>query len=161
MYHICRILLADCAGKRCMNVQNPSFLVSYLAVVLKVVGCCLCTTQQVAGVEWVVHIPPDAAGGSWQVAYTKLLPLQDSCMEVAQRKDDGPELGLLSTRLQDLLVEVVVSTAQIRAQPLRRLIGQFDGVLEKGDWQPTLQCRRRLSGQEEPVIQQWQHTHLS
>ena len=67
---------------------------SHLNIVLQVVACTLAAAQQVSCIEGVVHVPANAAGGCRQVAHPKLLPLQQSSMEVAQGKDDGAEFSL-------------------------------------------------------------------
>ena len=66
----------------------------YLDIVLQVVAGALTTAEQISCVEGVVHVPANATGCCRQVADTKLLPLQQSSMEVAQRKDDGPVFRL-------------------------------------------------------------------
>ena len=104
---------------------------AHLDVVLQVVVGGLPAAQQVARVEGVVHVPADAAGGARQVAHAKLLALQQRGVEVAQREDDGAELGLLGAGLEDLLAEEVVGAAQVGLEALGRLVGQLDGVLGK------------------------------
>lgn len=74
----------------------------HLDIVLQVVGCTLPAAQKVACIEGVVHVPANAAGGTWQVANTKLLALQQCSMEVAKCKDDGAELSLRVAARQQL-----------------------------------------------------------
>ena len=52
-------------------------------------------------------------------------------MEVGQGKDDGPELSLLGTALQNLLIELAIGSTQVGLEAIRRLIGQLDGILQQ------------------------------
>jgi hypothetical protein len=70
----------------------------HLDVVLQVVAGALSAAQQISSVEGVVHVPADAAGGTWQVSHAKLLALKQSSMEVAQSKHNAPELSLQHSR---------------------------------------------------------------
>lgn len=67
---------------------------TYLDIILQIIAGTLTTAEQVSSVEGVVHVPANATGGCRQVAHTKLLPLQQGSMEVAQGKNDGPVLSL-------------------------------------------------------------------
>mmetsp|Transcript_10302 Transcript_10302/g.22116 ORF Transcript_10302/g.22116 Transcript_10302/m.22116 type:complete len:1096 (-) Transcript_10302:3570-6857(-) len=119
---------------------------------LQVVVGSLAAAQQVARIEGVVHVPANARGGTWQVAHTELLALQQGCMEVAEGEDDGAELSLLGAALKHLLVEQVVRTAQVGLEALWWLVGELDAVLQQGDGQPLLQGRRGLRTQEQPEV---------
>ncbi len=52
-------------------------------------------------------------------------------MEVGQGKDDGPELRLLCTAFQNLLIELSIGTAQIGLEAIGRLVGELNGVLKQ------------------------------
>ena len=62
-------------------------------------------------------------------------------MEVGQGEDDGPELCLLGTALQDLLIELPVSPSQVGLETIGGLICELDGVLEQRYGQGSLQLR--------------------
>ena len=89
--------VASCRLRMHSTVARQDSADSDLDIVFQVVAGALSAAEQVACVEGVVHVPPNAAGGIGQVAHTKLLPFQQRRMEVAQRKDDGPELSLQDT----------------------------------------------------------------
>ena len=61
---------------------------THLDIVLQVIAGTLATAEQISSVEWVVHVPANAAGCCRQVAHTKLLPLQQGSMEVTESKDN-------------------------------------------------------------------------
>ena len=75
-------------AERCKNCCT------HLDIVLEVVAGTLATAEQVPSVEGVVHVPANTTGGCRQIANTKLLPLQQGSMEVAQCKNDGPIFSL-------------------------------------------------------------------
>lgn len=89
--------VARCRLRMHSNAAQQDSALSDLDIIFQVVAGALPTAEQVACVEWVVHVPPNAASGVGQVAHTKLLSFQQRRMEVAQRKDDGPELSLQDT----------------------------------------------------------------
>lgn len=46
---------------------------------------------------------------------------------------------LLGAAFQHFLIVLPISSAQVGAQALRWLVGQFDAILEQTDWQGPLQ----------------------
>ena len=58
---------------------------------------------------------------------------------------------LLGAAFKHLLIVLAISPAQVGLQPLRRLVGQLDAVLQQADGQGPLQQRRRLGREEQPA----------
>ena len=61
---------------------------------------------------------------------------------------EGEGTHLLGAAFKHLLIVLAISPAQVGLQPLRRLIGQLDAVLQQADGQGPLKQRRRLSRKE-------------
>lgn len=96
---------------------------AYLHIVLQVVVGCLTTTKKISSVEGIVHVPSNTRSCPWNVPHTKLLALQQACMEIAKPEHYSAELALLGTTFKNFFVEVVPRTDQVRLQPLRGLVG--------------------------------------
>lgn len=104
---------------------------THLDIVFEVIVSCLPTTEKISSVEGVVHVPPNSRRCTRNVAHPKLLAFQQACMEIAEPKHNSPELALLGTAFKNLLVKVVPRTDQVGLEPLRGLVGELDGVLQK------------------------------
>lgn len=83
----------------------------------------------------------------------ELASFRDHSMEVAQREENGLELGLLGTHLKGLLREVVERLVQVGVHAGRRLVSDLDGGLEHALRQDVELGRwRRLRAHEQPVV---------
>ncbi len=91
-------------------------IVPCLDIVLQVVAGTLATAEQVSCVEGVVHVPANPTGRCRQIAYPKLLPLQQGSMEVAQGKDDGTVLSLHVTAVAEDMASGFGMRCQIQEQ---------------------------------------------